>query len=207
MAWTDNAGGIFMLQASRPIRRQPGRVDVRPPRHVPSDRAKELEAKVVPGSGLPYVLDDPGMELLAQGFDGIGTSVSQRYIPTTGDGDVVLTVGDYTGQLAALGGPFPVEETTIAGQPGVRYTTNSSTVFVWRTPDKSWAQLSIAAPAGEPSRRDRQPRWSPHPLPTDPGTTSTTIDRPSTRQTDTITSPEAPRRRQTPRGRTLMSRT
>ncbi len=184
MAWTDGSGGLLMLQAI-------GHVDGSSPElkfahyGMSDDRAKELEAKVVPGSGLPYVLDDPNMELLGQGFDGIGTSVSQRYIPNAGDGDVVLTVGDYTGQLAALAGPFPVEQTTIAGQPGVRYATNSSVVFVWQTPDTtSWAQLSISSALA--SRADEiVASLTPAPLPID-STTSTTVD---TKPTNTITAP------------------
>lgn len=183
MVWTDGNGGLLMLQAIGHV--DGGSLELKYAHYgMSDDRAKELEAKVVPGSGLPYVLDDPNMELLGQGFDGIGTSVSQRYIPNAGDGDVVLTVGDYTGQLAALAGPFPVEQTTIAGQPGVRYATNSSVVFVWQTPDATWAQLSISSALA--SRADEiVASLIRAPLPID-STTSTTVD---TKPTNTITAP------------------
>jgi hypothetical protein len=183
MAWTDGNGGLFTLHA---VGHADGSSTELKFAHygMSDDHAKELEAKVVPGSGLPYVLDDPNMELLGQGFDGIGTTVSQHYIPNSGDGDVLLTVGDYTGQLAALAGPFPVEATTIANQAGVRYATNSSVVFVWQTPERTWAQLSIASALA--SRADEiVASLTPAPLPIDP-TTSTTVE---TKPTNTITTP------------------
>jgi hypothetical protein len=87
-----------------------------------------------------------------------------------------------------------VVATTIAGQAGVRYATNSSVVFVWQTPDKTWAELSIAAALA--SRADEiVASLVPAPRPTDSSTsTSSTVPETTTPTTangtvDTIPMP------------------
>ena len=181
MAWVgDDGSAILMLRAV-------GHLDGSTPElqfthfGMTDDRAKELEAKVQPGSGLPYVLDDPSMTLLAQGLGGVGASVSQRYIPTTGDGDVLLTVGDYTGQLEPIATANGVTALTIAGQAGLRYRTDAgatgSTVYVWQTPDKTWAELRIGNPLAD--RADEiVASLVPAPLPSE-STPTTTVPGPS----------------------------
>ena len=85
---------------------------------------------------------------------------------------MVLTVGDYTGQLLPVGTPVSVTQLTVAGQAGLRYTTNSSTVFVWQTPDKTWAELSIAAPLASRAAEIAASLVA-APLPTEPAPTTT----------------------------------
>lgn len=107
-------------------------------------RAAELQAKVVPGSGLPYVLPDDSMELVGVGTEGLGAQRSQRY--SSDLGTVTITVGEYRGQLTPLvlgAGFHPV---TIAGWRGYRYADEAGNVHVvWRTPTGSWATLEISS--------------------------------------------------------------
>ncbi len=107
-------------------------------------RAADLQAKVVPGSGFPYVLPDDSMELVGVGTEGLGAQRSQRY--SSDLGTVTITVGEYRGQLTPLvlgAGFHPV---TIAGWRGYRYADEAGNVHVvWRTPTGSWATLEISS--------------------------------------------------------------
>jgi hypothetical protein len=150
MVWTDAKGGLFMLQAVGQLDGSPAVLQYSS-FGIDATRVAQLKTEVVPGSGLPYILDDPDMTLLAQGLTGFGSSnsVSQRYIPTAGDGDVLLSVGDYNGQLHPLGDDVAGTQVTIAGLPGYRYTNDSATVYVWHTPANTWAELRIATPLAD----------------------------------------------------------
>ena len=65
------------------------------------------------------------------------------------DGDVLLSVGDYVGRLGTLAGPL-LEEVTIVGQPGYRLRTDTTVEYLWRTPDKTWADLTITGSLSHP---------------------------------------------------------
>lgn len=103
-------------------------------------RAAALEAQVVPGSGLPYVLPDPSMRFLASGMGGAGALVSQSY--TSGGSQVGLAVGDYRGQLDALT-HGELHGISVAATTGYRADDDLGTTVVWRTPAGTWATLHI----------------------------------------------------------------
>ncbi|MEN9645199.1 MAG: hypothetical protein RL238_1868 [Actinomycetota bacterium] len=105
------------------------------------ERAAELQAKVVPGSGLPYVLDDPSMELVGNGFAVFGELTSQRY--TSEAGTVELRVGDYAGQLERLTHNEHASA-TVAGSPADVVDTPAGPVVVWRLTNGDWAELIIS---------------------------------------------------------------
>jgi|GEM_PF-5479906 len=105
------------------------------------ERAQELQAKVVPGSGLPYVLDDLTMELVGIGFAGMGELTAQRY--TSVDGTIELRIGDYTGQYDRLIG-YPHLAITVAGLPGYVVDTPAGRVVLWQPAAGDWAELIIS---------------------------------------------------------------
>jgi thiol-disulfide isomerase/thioredoxin len=196
MVWTDAKGGLFMLQAVGQLDGSPAVLQYSS-FGIDATRVAQLKTEVVPGSGLPYILADPDMTLLAQGLTGFGSSnsVSQRYIPSAGDGDVLLSVGDYNGQLHPLGDDVSGTQVTIAGLPGYRYTNDSATVYIWHTPANTWAELRIATPLA--SRADEiVASLTPAPVPSATTPTSTTQTIPETKPTTTIgvpdTTPTAP---------------
>jgi hypothetical protein len=104
-------------------------------------RTNELKNEVVAGSGLPYVLPDPTMELVGFGLDGFGARTVQSYASSSGN--ATISVGDYRGQLTPIvlgAGLHPVQ---IAGITAYRYTDFNGIHLVWRTHAGSWAQLDI----------------------------------------------------------------
>ncbi len=105
------------------------------------ERAQELQAKVVPGAGLPYVLDDLTMELVGIGFAGMGELTAQRY--TSADGTIELRIGDYTGQYDHL---IDAEHRpiTVAGLPGYVVDTPAGPVVLWQPASGDWAELIIS---------------------------------------------------------------
>ena len=111
-----------------------------------AERATELEGKVVPGSGLPYVLPDDGVQLLGSGFDGIGTRLSQTYTNdnTNDSGGAVITVGDYRGQLSPLvEHGFHTVDMPALGVTGYRADIDGNVYVVWQAPNGQWATLEI----------------------------------------------------------------
>ena len=111
-------------------------------------RAAQLQREVVPGSGLPYVLPDPGVELLGFGLDGSGALTSQRYSNQTGS--VTIAVGDYRGQLTPLALGVAWSPVSIAGRGGYRWSDASGVHVVWHMASGLWAQFDIS-----PSLADR----------------------------------------------------
>lgn len=103
-------------------------------------RAAALEAQVVPGAGLPYVLPDPSMRFVASGMGGAGALVSQTY--TSGGSQVGLAVGDYRGQLDALT-HGELHSISVAATTGYRADDDLGTTVVWQTPAGTWATLHI----------------------------------------------------------------
>ena len=105
------------------------------------ERAQELQAKVVPGSGLPYVLDDLTMELIGIGFAGMGELTAQRY--ASADGTIELRIGDYTGQYDRMinAEHRPI---TVAGLPGYIVDTPAGPVVLWQPASGDWAELIIS---------------------------------------------------------------
>jgi thiol-disulfide isomerase/thioredoxin len=140
MAWGDVHGleqGVLLLVATPQISGEPtltyrwtGMTD---------ERAAGLQAQVQTGSGLPYVLPDPSMELLGAGLLDQGNTLSQGY--TNPAGTVTISVGDYRGQLRSLVDGF--RTITIAGGVGYRTDDATGTHVVWRAPSGQWATLEI----------------------------------------------------------------
>lgn len=106
------------------------------------ERAAELQAKVVPGSGLPYVLDDLTMGVIGIGFAGMGELTAQRY--TSADGTIELRIGDYTGQYDHLINAEHVA-ITVDGTPGYVVDTPAGRVVLWQPTPGDWAELIISA--------------------------------------------------------------
>jgi hypothetical protein len=107
---------------------------------------RALADQVVPGSGLPYVLPDPSMQLVALGTAGVGERRTQEY--RNDAGVVTLSVGDYQGELDALTYPEPPNAVTaveIAGNPGYRVDLfNGSVLLLWRVAATGqWGSVSI----------------------------------------------------------------
>ena len=107
------------------------------------ERADALAEQVVPGSGLPYVLPDPSMQLLGNGFVGDGFRVDQTY--TADNERVELSVGDYRGQLDLLATGLPFAATTVAGRTAYRFEVDGVTWLVWQTPAGTWGTMAISA--------------------------------------------------------------
>ena len=112
-----------------------------------NEQTDALKRQIVPGSGLPYVLPDPSMELIGFGIDVVSNLTSQRYsssIDAAGRDTVTISVGDYRGQLTPIVLGAGLHRVTIAGQTGYRYSDELTGVHVvWRTPEGSWATLDI----------------------------------------------------------------
>ncbi|MEY4176027.1 MAG: hypothetical protein RI900_3192 [Actinomycetota bacterium] len=106
------------------------------------ERAQELQSKVVPGSGLPFVLDDLTMGVLGIGFAGMGELTAQRY--TSADGTIQLRIGDYTGQYDHLINAAHVA-ITVDGLPGYVVDTPAGRVVLWQPAAGDWAELIISA--------------------------------------------------------------
>lgn len=104
-------------------------------------RTNELKSEVVAGSGLPYVLPDPKMELVGFGLDGFGARTVQSYVSSAGN--ATISVGDYRGQLTPIvlgAGLHPIQ---VAGSTAYRYTDFNGIHVVWRIHTGNWAQLDI----------------------------------------------------------------
>jgi hypothetical protein len=143
MAWSDVAGvdhGLLMLTIHPSISGEPTLTYTHAA--MSDARAAQLQAKVVPGSGLPYVLPDPSMQLLATGSVGLGTRVEQTY--TSGAEQVELSVGDYRGQLDLLGTGVPFTVTSVLGSTAYRFVLQDVTYLVWQTDRGSWGTLAIS---------------------------------------------------------------
>lgn len=108
-----------------------------------ADRTSELTSQVVAGSGLPYVLPDPGVTLLGFGMENAGAIVRQHYV---GDrGTVTVTVGDYRGQLSPLV-TYGFHRIDIPGFGigGYRATVDGGGAYVvWQMPNGQWATLEV----------------------------------------------------------------
>jgi thiol-disulfide isomerase/thioredoxin len=108
-----------------------------------AERVQELTSKVVPGSGLPYVLPDDGVTLLGVGSEGAGRLVSQTY--SNDRGVVTVAVGDYRGQLTPLVTyGFHTVLIPSFGVNGYRSDLEGGGAYVvWQMPDGQWATLDI----------------------------------------------------------------
>lgn len=150
------------------------------------ERAAELQAKVVPGSGLPYVLQDPTMELVGNGLSGMGELATQAY--TEPDGHLVLRIGDYAGQLDWLTS-YPSTPIDVLGRPGHRMSTEGGIVVLWQLANGDWAELLLntaaAAATGDEPRFDAiMASLTPAPLPTFQVDVTTTTNGTATPTTD-----------------------
>lgn len=105
------------------------------------ERAQELQAKVVPGSGLPYVLDDLTMELIGVGFEGMGELTTQRYSDRFST--IELRIGDYTGQYERMT-KYPHRPITVDGLPGYVVDTPRGPEVLWSPASGDWAELLIS---------------------------------------------------------------
>ncbi len=144
MAWGDVTGidhGVLLLTVTDS---DTGGAPVLEFAHIAmtQERATALQQQVVPGSGLAYVLPDPSMVMLGNGFVDDGFRVEQNY--TSGAEHVELSVGDYRGQLTLLAGDESVAPTTVVGQRGYRAELLGVTYLVWETPVGTWATLAIS---------------------------------------------------------------
>jgi thiol-disulfide isomerase/thioredoxin len=140
MAWGDVQGldhGVLLLVATPQLSGDTTRAYQWT--GMTDERAAGLQSEVQPGSGLPYVLPDPSMELLGSGFLDVGTSLSQGY--TNDAGTVTIAVGDYRGQLRSIVDGFRM--TSIAGETGYRTDDATGTHVVWRAQNGQWATLEI----------------------------------------------------------------
>ena len=110
-----------------------------------AERVQELTAKVLPGSGLPYVLPDDGVTLLGVGSEGAGRLVSQTY--SNDRGIVTVSVGEYRGQLTPLVWyGFHTVLIPGFGVNGYRADPDGGGAYiVWQMPDGQWATLEVPA--------------------------------------------------------------
>ncbi|MBI4932303.1 MAG: hypothetical protein HY828_00380, partial [Actinobacteria bacterium] len=108
-----------------------------------AERVQELTSKVVPGSGLPFVLPDDGVTVLGVGLEGTGRLVSQTY--SNDQGSVTVSVGDYRGQLTPLitNGLRTVLIPSF-GVKGYRADLDGGGAYiVWQMPDGQWATMDV----------------------------------------------------------------
>lgn len=108
-----------------------------------AERFQELTTKVVPGSGLPYVLPDDGLTLLGFGTEGAGELVSQDY--TNELGTVTVSAGAYRGQLNPLV-TYGFHAVAIPGFDTTGYRATLDTGgehVVWPMPNGRWATMEV----------------------------------------------------------------
>jgi hypothetical protein len=111
-----------------------------------SQQREALAAKVVPGSGLPFVLPDDSMTLLSIG--GLGAAAHTR-TQTYVDSDTnvaTISVGSDRGLFRVLALSESLTDTTVAGMPAFRSEQSDGTlVFDWRATADRWATLVVGA--------------------------------------------------------------
>lgn len=116
------------------------------------DERAALADKVVPGSGLPYVLPVDGWNLIALGQAPTNAGLVQAYTPLNNDPlssylpTVEMRVGGYRGELSLLGAFPDPQPITVAGYDGWKVTEDDGTVSaLWDVGDGYWATLRIDA--------------------------------------------------------------
>ena len=144
MAWGELLGidrGVMVLRAHRTLTGGPATLTYST-FGMTKAQAVALEKQVTEGSGLPYVLADPSMQLIGNGMYGDGSLVSQAW--TNGSNTVALSVGDYRGQLELFTtNAGNVTTTTVAGHPALRFDDDMGSSFVWQNPPGTWSTLHI----------------------------------------------------------------
>ncbi len=110
------------------------------------DRLKALTLAIQPGSGLPFILPDPGMTFIGfntaeDGFE----SIAQDWILDGSHLMLAVTTGGLAQQLADVA-PASIVERTIAGVQGYAITlTNGQVNLAWPTDNADrWGSLRIS---------------------------------------------------------------
>jgi hypothetical protein len=115
--------------------------------NIAPDRLAQLTLAIQPGSGLPYVLPEPGMTFV--GFSAFESleSVQQQWTLDGATLTLAVTTGGLAQQLAGVTAES-VAERTIAGASGYAITCHDGIVIlIWPTdnPDR-WGSLIVSAP-------------------------------------------------------------
>jgi hypothetical protein len=110
---------------------------------IEPDEFRRIADSVVAGSGLPWVLPEPGWEVLAVG-EPTGTSVIRRYSNAVG----MVTLGEspYNGEWSVMATADSITGVEVAGQLGWMATNTNGefTMVMWRLPDEiNWATMYI----------------------------------------------------------------
>ena len=104
--------------------------------------AQRLASQVVAGSGMPFVLPDPAVRLLAFATPSDQPGHSQRYVG--GTTTVILQVHPYSGQFELFNDGTSTRYVAVAGVQG--YATrraDGSTLVVWPAANGRWATMHI----------------------------------------------------------------
>jgi hypothetical protein len=173
MAWGDVRGidhGLLLMRTKRNVANGPATFTFET-YGLTKAQAVGLEKQITPGSGLPYVLPDPSMQLLGNGLLGDGNLISQTW--TSGGSKVLVTVGDYQTQLYALTRTTGWTTTPVAGLLAYRADDDMGSNFIWQTPRGQWATMHIDI---ELSKHIDEilAALKPAPAPADPAVSTTT---------------------------------
>jgi hypothetical protein len=113
---------------------------------VASDRLVEVTLEIQPGSGLPFVLPDPGFTFLGVSSLTAFESAQQGWSLDGSNLELAVTDGGLAQQLG--GQIVSVRERTLAGAAGYELTLpNGQLNMIWPTdqPDR-WGSLIISSP-------------------------------------------------------------